>query len=230
MTYPTLAIIGTAGRKEDKAQLSHLHYDRMVQAAVKLILHIGIDHLNVKVFSGGAAWADHVVVTLALLGGVSYENVTLFLPAVLEDNGFVGHDERSTKTADTCNYYHRIFSKVTGKDSIRDLLEIREKGSNLLPGKGSFHARNSDVAKAVSPDGALLAYTFGGEGLIQQPIWTIRKFSGEITADDAGLKDGGTADTWNKCSGTKFHCRLGTMEMSFDDEYGNKAQLHRTAL
>lgn len=213
MTYPSLAIIGTAGRKEDKARLSYQHYDRMVQAAVKLILHVNIDHNNVKVFSGGAAWADHVAVTLALLGAISYENLTLFLPATLDERcGYVGSTERAEKTASTANYYHQIFSKVTGKNSINDLINVGLKGSHLIPGNGSFHARNSDVAKAVSPDGALLAYTFGNDDQPQQSIWTIRKFDGSVKADEAGLKDGGTADTWNKCFGTKFHCRLGHMD------------------
>jgi hypothetical protein len=211
MAYPTLAIIGTAGRKEDKPRLSHLHYGRMVKAITKFIAATGIDHTTVKVYSGGAAWADHIAVTMALLGIIPYENLTLFLPAILKENGYEGTNDFSNKTAGTANFYHQTFSQVTGKNSIRDLLDARERGGKFIDGNGSFHARNSDVAKAISPDGALLAYTFGSPES-EQRDWTIRKHAGDVKADAAGLKDGGTADTWSKATGTKFHCRLGYMD------------------
>lgn len=206
--HSSLAIIGTAGRKEDQSRLTHFHYNRMVSACIKLIEHLQFDLPDLRLISGGAAWADHLVVTLTKRGVVPYENTTLYTPSSLTSEGYVGENEFSKKTANTANYYHRLFSNCVGIDSIKELLELKYNGSILLPGNGSFHARNSDVAKSVSPNGVLLAFTFGAPD-IQQSIWTIRKFSGNITATEAGLKDGGTADTWCKASCTKYHCVLG---------------------
>lgn len=209
MVSTTMSIIGTAGRREDKDRLTYRHYDKMLAGVTSLIVHLGIDPKELKLVSGGAAWADHLVVTMALLGGVAYENLTVLLPAELGDTGFFSSDPKGEKTASTCNYYHKIFSQKTGKNSIRDLLDVRERGANLVDGKGSFFARNSDVAKAPGTDGVLLAYTFGSDDVIQQPIWTVRPHSPTVKADEAGLKDGGTADTWNKAVCRKFHGRLG---------------------
>lgn len=206
--YSSLAIIGTAGRKEDQSRLTHFHYNRMVSACVKLIEHLQFDLPDLRLISGGAAWADHLVVTLTKRGVVPYENTTLYLPSSLTNGGYVGENEFSKKIANIANYYHKLFSNCVGINSIKELLELQDNGSVLIPGNGSFHARNSDVAKSVSHNGVLLAFTFGAPD-IQQPIWTIRKFSGNTTAVEAGLKDGGTADTWNKCTGQKWHCVLG---------------------
>lgn len=211
MPYPALAIIGTAGRKEDRHRLSKSHYQRMVEAASKLITHLKINPKELKLYSGGAAWADHIVVTLALLEIVPHENVTLYLPSELTVNGYTGENEWAKKTASTANYYHRMFSDYTDQDTIQQIIEIGEHGATLVPGNGSFHSRNSLVAKAVSPDGALLAFTFGAPGINQQP-WTIREFDESIKADVAGLKDGGTADTWSKAKCSKFHALIGDLD------------------
>ena len=40
MLYPSLAIIGTAGRGSDKDKLDRDAYDRMVKASIKLIDHL----------------------------------------------------------------------------------------------------------------------------------------------------------------------------------------------
>lgn len=208
MTYTSLAIIGTAGRKEDQDKLIGENYQRMVEASIKLMIHLKIDPQNLTLVSGGAAWSDHVVVTLALMGVVPYEKVTIHLPAELTEGGFEGDNEWSSKVASTANYYHKLFSRKVGISSISELVRIRDLGATLIVDKGGFKSRNTKVANAVSGNGILLAYTFGN-GLTDQDPWTIRSFNPDVTADQAGLKDGGTADTFNKCKSRKFHCRLG---------------------
>lgn len=208
MTYTKLAIIGTAGRKEDQDRLIGENYQRMVEASIKLITHLTIDPTNLTLVSGGAAWSDHVVVTLALIGVVPYENVIIHLPAELTEGGYTGDNEWSIKVARTANYYHKLFSRKVGIASISELVSIRNKGAQFLVDKGGFKSRNTKVANAVSDNGVLLAYTFGN-GLTDQLPWTIRSFSPDTNADAAGLKDGGTADTFNKTKVRKFHCLLG---------------------
>lgn len=208
MSYPSLAIIGTAGRKEDKQYLTAMHYERMIQSVILLMDYLKVEHQSVKLISGGAAWADHLVVSMALLEIVRPENVTVFLPTDLTDGGFMGGDEKSQKTADTAMWYHRSFSHVIGRNTVQELRDLRDRGGILHPGKGNFFERNSSVAKSVTPDGVLVAYTFGDpEG--SQPPWTLRQFDAETKADVAGLKDGGTADTFNKARCFKWHAKIG---------------------
>ena len=214
MNYTKLAIIGTAGRKEDQAMLTAAHYTRMVDAVVKFMGHVNIDPQMLHLYSGGAAWADHLAVTLTLMGVVPYSNLTIFLPAILEADGFVGANEYLEKVAGTANYYHRLFFQKTGHNGIQDLLTVREKGAVMDPGKSGFKTRNTQVARALDDDGTLLAFTFGSPESTQ-PVWTIRSFPMDTKADIAGLKDGGTADTFNKAKCPKHHARLGPMDHDY---------------
>lgn len=203
-----LAIIGTAGRKEDRPLLTGEHYPRMVDAATKLLSHLQIDPQELHLISGGAAWADHVVVTLTLSGIIEDNRLHLYLPCELTDKGFVGKGEWGEKTANTCNYYHRLFSETTGHDSIGELNRVRTNGANIYTSTSGFKTRNTKVAKHVSPNGQLLAFTFGSM-ISNQPDWTIRSFGPLTSSLQGGVKDGGTSDTWQKSRCQKHHCRLG---------------------
>lgn len=211
MSQTTLAIIGTAGRKEDQKLLTEGHYNRMVGAAVTLIKNLGVEGKDLKLVSGGAAWADHVAVSLVQWDIIPPENLTLFLPALLGPNGYEGNEleyRGSTKTADTANYYHILFSNRLGRDTREELRTVRNQGATFHTVMTGFHARNAMVAKEVTPDGNLLAFTFGGPNSDQQP-WTVRRFIPTTKADDAGLKDGGTAHTWNNSKCFKWHAKIG---------------------
>lgn len=203
-----MAIIGTAGRKTDQDLLKGDSYQRMVEASIKLMTHCKIDPQQLTLVSGGAAWADHIVVTLALMGVVSYDRVIIHLPAELTEGGYVGENEWTSKVANTANYYHKLFSRKVGISSISELIKIRDLGAQMIVDPGGFKSRNTKVANAVSNDGLLLAYTFGN-GLTDQPPWTIRGFESSVSPDEAGLKDGGTADTWSKAKCSKYHCLIG---------------------
>lgn len=210
MTYTSLAVIGTAGRKDDRGRLTAGHYARMVQGVETLIAHLKLNTSTIQLISGGAAWADHVVVSLALNGIIDPTRLLLFLPTELSDYGYRGTDEASDKTASTCNFYHQNFSKIIGRSSIDELLEVRRRGAVCNTDGGGFHARNAMVAKSVNPDGVLIAYTFGDDSSGQVP-WTARVFEGSVTAQYAGLKDGGTAHTFGLAKCLKYHGRLGPL-------------------
>lgn len=86
----TLAIIGTAGRKDDASKLTRNHYRRMIQAANAVIKLEKITHL----VSGGAAWSDWLI--------YEFEDLPrkTFLPA-------------KEKDLETAKYYHnKFFAKI----------------------------------------------------------------------------------------------------------------------
>lgn len=210
MVYKKLAIIGTAGRREDQGMLTAEHYQRMVQASIKLIDHLNLNPRELHLVSGGAAWADHLAVTLTLMGVIPPTHLKLYLPAKLEYYGYEGEEGQpwQQRTADTANYYHKLFEQKTGHKSIEQLREVEKKGASLEVITSGFKSRNSRVAREVSLDGTLVAFTFGDPTSSQQH-WTIKSFGPDVKADEAGLKDGGTADTFNKAKCVKHHARLG---------------------
>jgi len=127
----TLAVIGTAGRRDDEAKLSAHHWLKMI-AAVREVAHI---ESVTTLVSGGAAWADHVAVHLS--GDFPTK---LFIPA-------------SPKDCETARYYHAKFSRVIGRDSFIEVLDFPHKEF-----RGSFKERNTHVADAAD---VFIAMTFG---------------------------------------------------------------------
>ena len=209
MNYPSIAIIGTAGRKDDKARLTHRHYDRMFKALTKLIGLLEIDTKTVKVYSGGAAWADHLAVTLALLGGCDPKNLTLFLPTAIDQRvGFIGRTAAEEKTAGICNFYHKSFKDVSGHDGINQIISVGEMGAVLDSGDGNFFSRNKSVAKALGNKGLLIAFTFGSPESDQRD-WNGKLYKPNVLPEEAGVKDGGSAHTWKSAKCNKIHIRIG---------------------
>lgn len=163
-----LAIIGTAGRGDDQRKLTLPHW-RMIEIVGQTVATtLKADEL----ISGGAAWADHVAVSLFLKGFVP--KLTLYLPAAINDfqSDFVSG--RTQDAGSVASYYHSVFSEIRRKNSFEDFSLARQKGAIFHVNPAGFKARNSQVAQSVD---ALLAFTFSGK---QVP------------------KDGGTADTVRK--------------------------------
>lgn len=205
-----LAIIGTAGRRDDAGVLDKDVYTRMIEGTKKFIDHFGIGN-NLELVSGGAAWADHLVVELCKEGLVSFKNLTLYFPCRLEYYGFEGEDEKSQKTANTINYYHKLFSDKVGLNSIADL-NLAVKSSATTEVYAGFHARNYRVAKSLLPGDHVLAFTTGNPKSTQ-PSWTIRSFDDlRVSGKTAGLKDGGTEHTFGLCHCLKHHARIGPID------------------
>ena len=163
-----LGIIGTAGRKEDGYKLNLGLWILMNSVAETLALALKVDGF----VSGGAAWADHVAVSLFIKYDSGQFGLSLHLPAQLTINGFTqGFDKYDA--GKTSNYYHELFSKKIGIDSFHDLNHAINSGAKVTVGT-DFKSRNTLVANEAD---ILLAFTFG-EGSI--------------------LKDGGTKDTMDK--------------------------------
>lgn len=179
-----IAIIGTAGRDKTKP---------MTLALWKWMLFDAYNRVpkGSHVVSGGAAWADHLAVSMFLFGHA--RAITLHLPAPFVNGQFLDSGFKSAGSA--ANYYHRLFSQVIARDTLGQIAEViaqgRAKADGSItitcepesPGIGGMFARNAKVALANE----LLAYTFG---------------EGDVPAD------GGTLNTWNKCTGKKTHISL----------------------
>jgi hypothetical protein len=176
----SLGIIGTAGRKDDKAKMSRALYEKMCEIATSIIRVESYTHM----VSGGAAWADHVAVTLALRGVIACSQLTLHLPAYINDDGF----EKTSPDGNTANYYHGIFMENSGINGIKEINLVRDMGAEIKVNTKGFKSRNTDVARQSN---GLLAFTFGSGNPLR-----LERF-GNVSAEEAGLKDGGTADTFN---------------------------------
>lgn len=132
----TLAIIGTAGRREDSAKLTTVHWDKMVWAARKVIDLEEVTNL----VSGGAAWADHVAIELA-----EEYPTDIWLPLVRRD-------------LEVARYYHEKFSAIVGKNTRMQLNNASKAKKIKVRKRGGFKERNSYVAKDAD---VFLAMTFG---------------------------------------------------------------------
>lgn len=183
----TVAIIGTAGRKDDADKLDAKLFEHMVECAERIIVD-GLGQSSwssIRLVSGGAAGADHVAVRLFQRHAES--GLCLHLPAEWKDGQAcdTGENDWRTNPGRTMNQLHKAFSKRVGCDSLKEIADA--KGATIVSHQG-FHARNTHVAKA----NYLIAFTFGESW--NEP------------------KDGGTMDTWKKFRGRhKIHVPLGAL-------------------
>ena len=172
------SIIGTAGRKDDAPRMSKELYGRMYRKLLE-------DGFHPTLVSGGAAWADHLAVSLFLAGKA--EHLILHLPAK-----WIGGGYEITRDGHTANYYHTQFSKVVGASTLGGIDRAIAQGAEIHIHDG-FLARNMKVA--ASED--IRAFTFG----TKSSLW-----NGEgkrPSAFEAGLKNGGTSHTWDRASAAK---------------------------
>jgi len=200
-----LAVIGTAGRREDAARISRALYDAMYRETVETARRWGVN----GAISGGAAVADHLAVRAFLEGAV--ESLELWLPARFEHGAFVPNPRVRFNPGATSNNYHRAFSASCGVDSLGEIAEAIRRGAAVHVAEG-FHLRNSEVAARCTH---MLAFTFGkggGEDLLA----TDEAFSDPAAA---GLKDGGTAHTWGECYNARMkrHVNLFALERVLKD-------------
>jgi hypothetical protein len=210
MGLTPVAIIGTAGRKEDKAYLTERHFIRMLDGVYVVLKKVGLSWNDIQLISGGAAWADHLAVNLVKIGKVSPLATRLYIPARFDGKQYVRDNPSSTNTASTCNYYHSEFSKVISRDSLSEINDIRLLGADLSHGGigGGFKVRNQLVASACGTEGITIAFTFGSTESPQSE-WSVTSHAGSADAVSANVKPGGTSDTWNRLKCLKFHARIG---------------------
>lgn len=194
-----LATIGSAARQDDANILRTAEqYEKMYDIASAL-------HAKEKFLegvSGGAAWSDHVIVTMGLRGLIKPSSITLFIPAEFSKGRFIENGSRFD-TGRTSNYYHSKFSACRNVDTLGELAQLQEAGARLIANPGGFQKRNSDIAHALWMNDVLLAFTTGGKK-VSEPF---EVFDGTgMSAASAGLKiTKGTADTWDKAACRKLH-------------------------
>ncbi len=191
---PILAIIGTAGRKDDAPLLTRELWHKTKVIVDKFIKDYGIT----SAISGGAAWADHLAVEAFNSPRTHIAKLYLELPCLfnLETPAYFDNGERGFQDnpGNTCNYYHKKFSQAMNRNSLEDLrIAILNKNCETNVGGGFFHRNAAVAAKADM----LLAITFGDKEL---------------------LKDGGTAHTTglfikNKGNDMAFHIDLNSVQL-----------------
>lgn len=188
-TAYNVAIIGTAGRQDDARRLNGEVFRAMVEDARTRVR--GMGGKNATLVSGGAAYADHIAVRLFLDGEV--KGLTLHLPAAFENGRFVEAAGDRYDAGRTANYYHEQFTRNASVSGLSEIREAMARGANVRITPG-FKQRNTLVATEAT---AVLAYTFGPKDAVttSEP-----GSAGHRQSSEAGLKDGGTADTWEKAT------------------------------
>lgn len=160
-----VAIIGTAGRK----RMPERRHERYMLDAAREFLR---GREGSTLVSGGAAWADHVAVRLALEDGWP---LSLHLPAEFDHVCKRYTSEGWHSPGSVSNIWHRKFSEVARRDalaSLREIAEVLRLPTTSVPVAGrGFWFRNRTIAESED----ILAFTFGAT----EPI------------------DGGTRQTWD---------------------------------
>ena len=172
----TISIIGSAGRNDDAHKLNRSIFTKMYNRAKDTLNDIikteKLQYSDIILKSGGAAYADHIAVLLAIQYKEQDIKLELHLPCnyILDDTKeiiiFTGND----KTSYTATKYHNAFNNKCRTYSFRDIYHVAKMGAILYTYKG-FYARNKIVGQADY----LIAFTFGVNNV---------------------LKKGGTKNTW----------------------------------
>jgi|FAXJ01.1.fsa_nt_gi hypothetical protein len=178
----TLAIIGTAGRKDDAKRLTTHHFKAMCLVAEGLIEQINESNYPIThLVSGGAAWTDHVAVRLFL--DKKAPGLRIFMPAAWDGGSYHdnGKQDAYENPGGTANHYHKLFQNSTGINSLSDILIAQVHGAELIPVLRGFYARNALVAKSDF----ILACTFGDGKMVKEggTADTIRKYLARVRKD-----------------------------------------------
>lgn len=161
----SLAIIGTAFRKEDNNHCSKPMFDAMHLVAGRLL--DTLEETNYKIthlVSGGNTGAEHIAVKLYLENKVP--NLRLFLTSGWNDGNFkdTGIVDWKKNPGAALNIYHRKFQVTTGINSLSDIQVASFKGAELIEVSKGYYARNSLVAKSD----CVLAMTFGNKHFVKE--------------------------------------------------------------
>lgn len=183
-----VAVIGTAGRRDDKDRLTRELYSLMRKDFETHLeyLHQSSPDSLIHLVSGGAAYADHLAVCYFLYGRMKV-GLELHLPAPFDIDTEMYQNITGTGYKDpgaVSNYYHDLFSKNIGRPSRKELALALCLGVPHSISDG-FNARNRRVADVD----VIIAYTFGSHS-------SFRLCDSPNSSSAAGLKDGGTAHTW----------------------------------
>ena len=170
-----LAIIGTAGRSKAEELTKEL-FVKMVEKTKEIVEQVfKLDPKKITLVSGGAAWCDHIVIDLYLQ---EYSSKTkLYLPAYWDSNKRRYLEDEKYNSGKVSNYYHNLFSKELGRDTLAEIDTCIKKGIAIDTNSLGFKNRNTKIAQADY----LIAFSWGKD----KP------------------STAGTLDTWNKCKSIK---------------------------
>lgn len=154
-----VAIIGTAGRKEDADKMTLELYDEMYRVCVDLIENtFKLKYSSVHLVSGGAAWSDHLAVRLYLDNLLdekqdAFNGLTVYLPCpiVLAKEKTMALDtgqyDWKTNPGKKMNQLHQKFGQCIGRNTMLDLYcVVQFAGGTLDTSCTGFHQRNQLVA------------------------------------------------------------------------------------
>lgn len=191
-----VAIVGTAGRKGSIDYLSKEIYLKAKQLSLESILEVGkrmnIPLHEMTLLCGGAAWMDHLNITLWKTQGVRFEELQLHLPAPLDmDQSRFVEDPHKGRLCPgrISNYYHYGFAEKLGAAQNATLKSICDLSTQVPTSYyDGFHARNLALGRCdllialtlpSNPSIPLLReFTYGS------PLWNDPR--------GAGISSGGT--------------------------------------
>jgi hypothetical protein len=163
-----IAIVGTAGRKDDAEKLYGDLFPLFIQKTLQTIQEISKKHPHKKIelVSGGAAWADHIAVQLFLQKKA--DTLELNLPTKLLPTNQFQEETEFKSPGNVANYWHKKFSQALypTKPANTTIIEINKaitEGAKANINYG-FKNRNTDVANADY----LIALTFGHENEVKK--------------------------------------------------------------
>ena len=155
-----ISIIGTAGRGTSILTLNETVYQKMYDTTLEVLSNYDID--NTVLVSGGAAWADHLVVKYKLEH--NEHPIELHLPAEfdVDNSGFI--ENKDGDAGSTANYYHLRFSERCNIDSLLELsIAIQLINTLCIDTYKGFFARNLEVSKS----NVVIALTYGDKDRVK---------------------------------------------------------------
>lgn len=148
-----ISIIGTANR-DNKPLTVDLYY-KMINVVKYMLQPIIKNNISITLISGGAAWADHIAITLYLEGFI--DNLILHLPC----NFIIYQYDTNCSAGKTSNNLHRNFSSIVNINSLEEINLAIQKGAKVIIHNG-FYARNKYVANECDYLIALTGSTITG--------------------------------------------------------------------
>jgi hypothetical protein len=196
----SMAFIGSAGRGKDAERLDRDLYNAMYAESLAMVREHDIE----EAVSGGAAFADHTAVRLFLEGEV--RSLLLYLPARFDGTAFVANARVHSNPGRTANHHHEDFGNSCGVDGLAEIREAISRGAKVEVYDG-FKRRNLEVAGRCTH---MEAFTFG----FKPTAVFLADHPGFSSAEEAGLKDGGTAHTWGQCWKARWKKHVNLFELA----------------
>lgn len=137
----SIAVIGFSGRRVAGQLLTRELYDSMVGRIERYVTDLlRLDWQNVRLVSGGAAWADHIAVTL--FAAHPEAQLVLYMPCSFDV-------EHARFSMNGVNVLHKDFTDAVGFSSLQQLSDAQARGATFDTSSAGFLERNVLVAAAA---------------------------------------------------------------------------------